>query len=360
MGRRGRFRSGTTSAWLGKCTLGWRSVSVSIMVWFAAALTLILCLIWFATSEAAEESLLNCNEVTATDRCACNERILLALTKSRPIFVDPTEGGNTATANAAIIIQQHRQHRLRTFYAPSCDERRSDDLPIPEQHTGGQLDLKAIEGNLRPLRTMNIGPPGSQSDTSSKNLSDTRGDRPSDILPDRLLVGRWDGWQTLSDGKASRVSLHVISVDAKQRFATACSDQGMVFLRIMKEGYLEWSRVDSLGLAYSVRLWASITPYTHELEGVTLLEIRPGKVIVAGLVRLSRPLVFDWSTPPSSYFCQDRDLEEQRRMAREEQQNEREEQQKKWEEKERALVIQLRERIQQLQRELDAVRGRLP
>jgi len=51
---------------------------------------------------------------------------------------------------------------------------------------------------------------------------------------------------------------------------------------------------------------------------VVLLEVRPGEVVPAGLVSLSRAVKFDWTTPPSMYFCQDRDLEEQRKTAQEE------------------------------------------
>jgi hypothetical protein len=122
----------------------------------------------------------------------------------------------------------------------------------------------------------------------------------------------------------------------------------MVFLRV-KDGYLEWPRTDSYGLAYSIRLWTSSAPYTHDLEGVALLEVRPGEVVVAGLVQLSRTLVFDWTTPPSNYFCQDRDLEEQKRVVREEEERRREEEGKR-------LSIGLEKQIQQLRRELDAVR----
>ena len=61
-------------------------------------------------------------------------------------------------------------------------------------------------------------------------------------------------------------------------------------------------------------------PRSRDLEGVVLLEVRPGEVLVAGLVWLSRALKFDWTVPPSGYFCQDRDLEEQRKNVQEEQQ----------------------------------------
>ncbi|MGH7411326.1 MAG: hypothetical protein ACREJ6_09775 [Candidatus Methylomirabilis sp.] len=249
---------------------------------------------------------MNCNEVILKDRCACNERILLALTRSRPIVFDPTEGGNTGEANAAIAIQQERQHRLRTFHAPICaSESTPARLPLAPQHTGAWLDRKAIEDNLRPLGTNAI-------DVEAKEGDDGW------VRPDTLLLGRWEGWQTLFGAKPSPISLHVISVDGPGPFVTACSDQGMVFARV-KGGYVEFPRSDFSDLAYSIRLWRSGPPRSRDLEGVALLEVRPGKVVVAGLVWLSRAVRFDWSTPPSSYFCQDRDLEEWKNFVREKQ-----------------------------------------
>src|SRR5690348_2272100 len=99
---------------------GWRAEKVSIVGGFVAAWVLILCLIRFGTSDAAQESLVNCNEVMLEDRCACNERILSALGQSRGLVVDPTAGENPREAQAAISLQQMRQQRLRTFYAPDC------------------------------------------------------------------------------------------------------------------------------------------------------------------------------------------------------------------------------------------------
>ena len=102
----------------------------------------------------------------------------------------------------------------------------------------------------------------------------------------------------------------------------ACSDQGMVLGRV-RDGYLEFPRLDFSDLAYSVQLWMSSAPRSRDLEGVILLGVRPSEVVVAGLVWLSRAVRFDWSTPASSYFCQDRDLEERRRIARERQESKR-------------------------------------
>lgn len=280
------------------------------MIGFAARWAIVLCLIGIGTSEAAQDPLVNCNEVMFEDRCACNERVLRALTQSRPIFIDPTEGGNPGEARAAIAMQQLRQQRMRTFYAPDCENPSSPErLPLSEPHTTDRLYGKAIENHLQPLRTEII-------DASLPKLR----------LARKLLVGRWAGWQTLFGGKPSPVSFHVISVGnpiplqqiQPAPFVKACSDQGLVFGRI-KDGYVELPRSDSFGGAYSVRLWKGTPPHSGDLEGVVLLEVRPGEVLVAGLVSLSRALVFDWTAPPSSYFCQDRDLEEQRKKAQEEQ-----------------------------------------
>ena len=330
-----KFGSGPTSAQGSRGTPGRRPVIPSSVVRFTAAWAMILCLIWFGTSEAAQDPLVNCNEVILEDRCACNERVLRALTQSRPMFLDPTEGGNPGEADAAISIQQARQHRLRTFYAPACKGWSSSELlPVAEQHTGGWLDRETIESHLKPL--------------GAKTIDVHPRDGVEYIGPDILLPGRWEGWQTLFGGKPSPVSFHVILVDGKGPFVKACSDQGMVFARV-KDGYLELPRSDSFGLAYSIRLWRSRAPHSQDLEGIVLLEVRPGKVLVAGLVWLSRAVKLDWSTPPSSYFCQDRDLEERKKIFREAQERKREE--------EGTLpLIQLEKRVQQLRRELEAVR----
>lgn len=317
----------------------WRSKSPSVVVGFLAVWPMTVGLIWFGMSEAAQDSFVNCNEVMLADRCACNERMLRALALSRPIFLDPTQGGNALDATAAISIQQERQHLLRTFIAPGDCEHNSSvkRLPIAQQHTGGKVDLKAIKSNLKPLRTKDI-------DVVDEGID-------PDMSPDQLLIGRWEGWQTLFGGKPSTMSLHVISVEAQGRLVSACSDQGMMFLRV-KDGYLELPRTDSVGMAYSIRLWRSTAPHSQDLEGVALLEVRPGEVLVAGLVWLSRAVRFDWSTPASSYFCQDRDLEERKKLFREIQE-------RKWEREEKLPLMQLKEQVQQLKRELDAVRSEL-
>jgi hypothetical protein len=121
----------------------------------------------------------------------------------------------------------------------------------------------------------------------------------------------------LFGGRPSPVSFHIISVggpDGLQPLVQACSDQGMVFGRL-RGGYVELPRADSSAGAYSIRLWRSVAPRSRDLEGVALLDVRPGEALVAGVISLSRSIKFDWTAPPSSYFCQDRDLEEQRKNA---------------------------------------------
>lgn len=248
---------------------------------------------------------MNCNEVVLEDRCACNERILRALGQSRALVVDPTAGGNPGEAQAAITMQQLRQQRLRTFYAPDCKNASSPErLPLSQPHTTDRRHGSAIEKHLQPILTNTI---------DGSNHSEL-------IVARKLLVGRWEGWQTLFGGRPSSISFHVISVDGPEKLqplVQACSDQGMVFGRL-RGGYVELPRSDSFGGAYSIRLWRSSAPHSRDLEGVVLLEVRPGEVLVAGLVSLSRSVKFDWTAPPSSYFCQDRDLEEQRKNAKEE------------------------------------------
>jgi len=283
-----------------------------VRIGFVVACAMILGLTWFGTSEAASGSQVNCNEVMAEDRCACNDRVLLALTTMRRIVPDPNAYANVAEVNTAIALQQEQRNRLRTFYAPGCDGPASpDNLPLAAPHvTGRPYGGWAIDNHLKPLLAEAI-------DDSNDKLNVAR----------KLLVGRWEGWQTLFGGKPTPVSFHVISVgtpllklqaQSPGRFVKACSDQGMVFGRL-RDGYMELPRADSSGSAYSIRLWKSIAPRSRDLEGVILLEVRPGEVLVAGLVSLSRAPKFDWTGPPSNYFCQDRDLEEQRKNAQEEQ-----------------------------------------
>jgi len=85
---------------------------------------------------------------------------------------------------------------------------------------------------------------------------------------------------------------------------------------------------------------------------VVLLEVRPGKVVVAGLVWMSRAVGFPWTTPASSYFCQDRDLEERRG-------NFLEAREKIRQKKGSSSLSELREEVRQLRLELESVKMEL-
>jgi len=285
-----------------------------------ASLVMILSLICLGRSEAAQDQHVNCNDVMPEERCACNERVLHALARIRPGVPDPQESGSPVEIHSRIAMQQVRLQRLRTFHAPACSQDPTapeflsspDLLPLAEPHVTSPSGEGTIKRRLRPMRTEKIEP-------DQKKL-------PAALT---LLVGRWEGWQTLFGGtKPTPLALHVISLGNPiplrpaevGPFVKVCSDQGMVFGQL-QDGYLELPRSDSSGGAYSIRLWKSLAPHSRDLEGVILLEVRPGEVIVAGLVWLSRAVKFDWTSPPSSYFCQDRDLEEQRKNTLEYQQS---------------------------------------
>src|SRR5262249_2999123 len=234
-------------------------------------------------------------------------RVLHALAQNRPVVSDPTQGGGTGEARAAIAIQQARQRRLRTFFAEQCHLPSGPDrLPASEPHMTNRLyGGRVIEDFLQPWNT--------------KRIEDFE-------VAWKLLLGRWEGWQTLYGGKPTRLDIHVVSLGnavplqgtENAPFVKACSDQGMV-IGHLANGYVELPRSDSFGNAYSIRLWESGPPRSRDLEGVVLLEVRPGEAIVAGIAWLSRAVKFDWTAPPSSYFCQDRDLEEQRKNVEREQ-----------------------------------------
>lgn len=295
-----------------------RSTNLLLRAYRVAAAVAVLFLESCLSVDAAQDSLVNCNELMLQDRCACNDRVLHALTRIQTGVTDgELVSGAPATADPISILQE-RQHRLRTYLSPNCDRRAEalgesgrltpERLPIPERNTTRPLGGRAIDHYFaKPSRTEDI--------------------RPGD---DKLLVGRWEGWLTLFGGKPAPISFHVISLGNPQplaapeldqetgAFLKVCSDQGMVFGRV-RDGHLDLPRSDRFGSEYSIRLWRSGRPRSRDLEGVALLEVRPGQTMVAGLVWLERAFKFDWTTPPSSYFCQDRDLEEQRKDVQEQQ-----------------------------------------
>src|SRR5262245_1642141 len=111
------------------------------------------------TAEPADGPLVNCNEVHSSDRCACNDRVLRALTAIRFGAVDP-EMVSTAppTANPVAILQD-RQHRLRTFFAPQCDKPTPERLPIAEGPTTKKpFGLLFEDYHFRPFGTECIVP----------------------------------------------------------------------------------------------------------------------------------------------------------------------------------------------------------
>ncbi len=286
--------------------LGRRWESPSVVVWFAAAWAMILCLIWFGTSSAAEDPIVNCNEVDFEDRCACNMAVLRALAHIRPIVPDPVQSPNATPAHIQITVQEERLHRLRTFMAPDCERHSSPErLPLSSGSSAG-LRAGANGDHLRPFGARRFDAP-KWVDGELKKTD-----------PKLLLEGRWEGWQTLADGKANPVFLHVIEVQRigaeEPYYVRACSDQGMVLGRV-KDGVLEFARSESPAFSYSIKLWKSGPPHYGDLEGVALLEIRPKQEVVAGLVWLSRAPKFPGIVPPSEYPCKNRALEDEKLIA---------------------------------------------
>src|SRR5262249_3964999 len=53
---------------------GARTKELQVKIGFLGACAVMFGLAWFGTGEAAQDSQVNCNEVMAEDRCACNER----------------------------------------------------------------------------------------------------------------------------------------------------------------------------------------------------------------------------------------------------------------------------------------------
>src|SRR5262249_40210263 len=140
------------------------------------------------TSEGVEDALTNCNEVSEADRCACNERILYALTNRRPVVAE-TEGVSWTSMefHNMVAMQQERLHRLRTFHAPDgCNNNPKNSeksLPIAPQHRGSWTDLERVKESLRPFKTNQI------------DITPNQDAKVAYIAPELLLPGRWEGWQ---------------------------------------------------------------------------------------------------------------------------------------------------------------------
>ena len=243
-----------------------------------------------SSAEPARDRILNCNDVDPSERCACNRRVLQALNELRTIIIDPVNFGDTSEANAHILIRYERVQRLKSFIAPDCENPSSPGrLPLSDQH---RAPLPLINIRLQPPATRPI-----------SNLD-------PDVTPTQLLRGRWDGWLTVAGGRPSHLFLQVVGVDADS-FVLACSDQGMVF-GTLRGGFLEWQIALSPGLTHSIRVWRSGPPHYRDLEGVALLDQRPGEEIVAGLVWLKREPKRAASFMPTGYPCRDLELEDKR------------------------------------------------
>lgn len=270
--------------------------SLPLVVQITVALTIVHGAVWVERSSATPESLVNCNQLKPEDRCECNRRVLRALNGIRVIVSDPVQSPNATPANIQDAVQQERQHRLRTFIAPNCEQPSTGEhLPLFNERSASPFTGKAIETRLQPLAT--------------KPIKVINIDGAIAVSAKWLLEGRWEGWQTLADGKPSPVSFHII--DVFHAFVRACSDHGMVFGHL-RDGFLELPGIQFSGLAYSIRLWRGGSPGYRDLEGVALLDLRPNEEIPAGLVWLTRAQKFQSSLMPTRYFCEDRELEDRR------------------------------------------------
>ena len=271
-----------------------------------ASLMVVIVALWFDTSSAAEDQIGNCNEVDFEDRCACNMVVLRVISHIRPANPNPIQFSNDTPAHIQIAVQEERLHRLRTFIAPDCDRRSSPErLPLSSGSSTGSGGGGSGD-HLRPLGARRLDAPR----LIDGVLRETE--------PKQLLEGRWEGWQTLADGKPSPVSLQVIEVQRisadEPYYVRACWDQGMVLGRV-KDGVLELARSESPAFSYSIKLWKSGVPHYGDLEGVALLEIRPNQEVVAGLLWLSRAPKLLGAVRPSDYSCKDRSLEDERLTA---------------------------------------------
>jgi hypothetical protein len=284
---------------------------------FAAALSVVVGIVWFGIGDAAQDQLVNCNEVDFADRCACNTAVLSALAHMRTIVLDPVNSANVTEARVQILIQQEQQHRLRTLIAPKCDKPSdSTRIPITDANSPRVSGKIPNDYHLRPLGALRLDETKDTPAKDTKTKDTTAKDDPRLRDVRTLLYGRWDGWLTLSDGKASRVFLHVIDVrkpsePAGAHYVRACSDQGMV-LGSVKDGVLEFMRAAPPGLTYSIRLWKSGAPPYRDLEGVAILEARPDEQLVGGLIWLTKAPNFPGAMPPSEYPCQDRAFEDEK------------------------------------------------
>ena len=241
-----------------------------------------------------DEPLVDCHSVSECNhRAVCNRNVLRALAEvdnTTPLSFD-----NGSARYTVVAIQQERQDRLRAFVAPSCEK------PPPP----GPL---AVLPGLRD-RLMRLFAPGSIRETDDQFVRPAFG-RPVTFDNAAQLQGRWQGWVTARERKATRVFFEVVHVDTVA--VKACSDQGLV-MGMLENQALEFPRPEALTVASRMRLWWAPPDY-QQLAGVVLLELQPGQEVINGSVWLERAVNYDGSPPPLTYACQDREIEDLKRQ----------------------------------------------
>ena len=231
--------------------------TLSLLFRCTVVLAIVHSLLGVESASAAEEPLINCNQLDQVDRCDCNTRVLRAINEIRTFAPDPKQSANTTPRHIQDAVQQERLHRLRTFYAPNCELPSSAKrLPLFNERAADLPGSQMLDTRLRPLAASEICPAG------------------CGVSPKWLLEGRWHGWQILADGKPSPITFHILEV--RDFFVRACSNRGMVF-GVLRHGFLELPGLQQSGLTYSLRFWRGAPPNTRDLEGVALLDVRPNE-----------------------------------------------------------------------------------
>jgi hypothetical protein len=268
---------------------------LALVVELTVVLTFFQAIVWSSASDAAQDPLLNCNQLELDDRCECNHRILRALNDIKAATPDP-QSRNSGPADILDAVQEERRHRLRTFYAPDCDQASSaSNLPARNERST-RFANRTLGRYLRPFLARVI----------------CEGERCKTTEPSELLVGRWTGWQTLPDGKTVPIAFHI--AEYHYGFVRACSDHGMVF-GMVRDGFLELPGPPVSGLANFIRLWKA-APHFRDLEGVALLELGSNEELPGGPVWLTKVQTLRGFLPPTGYFCEARELEDRRTVPR--------------------------------------------
>ena len=242
----------------------------------------------------ADEPLVDCHSVTdCSHREVCNRNVRRALAEVNNTA--PLSFENGSAQYTVMAIQQERQDRLRAFVAPRCQE---SAPPSPPQVRPGLRDRLARLFAAGPIR-----------ESDDQFVRPAFG-RPVTFENAGLLAGRWQGWVTSRERKATRVFYDVVHVDSV--VVRACSDQGLV-MGMVENDALEFPRPEALSVASRVRLWWTPPDY-QQLAGVVLLELQPGQEVIDGSVWLERAVNYDGSPAPLVYACQDREIEERKRQ----------------------------------------------